>query len=98
SSVTARAGDDGKTDPGIAGGPFQDKAAALQFAALLSLKNHLLSGSVLHRLARIHELGLAEDGATGFFGSPRQLDERGIADRFDDVVVDGHVLKSPVLA
>ena len=97
-AVAARAGDDRKTDAGIASGRFHHEAAGLQFAALLGLEDHPFAGAVLHRLARIHELGLAEDGAAGCFGSPRQLDERRIADRFDDVVVDGHVLKSPVAA
>ena len=35
----------------------------------------------------------AEDGAAGQFGSVLQLDERRVADRFDDVVVNGHVYK-----
>jgi hypothetical protein len=50
-----------------------------------------ISGAVLHRLAGIHELGLAEDVATGFLGSTLQFDQGGVADRFDDVFVDVHV-------
>ena len=89
-AVTARAGDDRKADAGIAGGRFHHQPAGLEFAALLGLEDHPLAGAVLHRLAGIHELGLAEDGAAGQLGSPLQLDQRGVADRFDDVVVDVH--------
>ncbi|MGY4469856.1 hypothetical protein ACVWWK_005565 [Bradyrhizobium sp. LB9.1b] len=38
-----------------------------------------------------HELGLAQDGASGQFGSTLELDQRGVADGFDNVVFDGHV-------
>jgi hypothetical protein len=54
--------------------------------------------TVLHRLARVHELGLAEYGAAGLLGSAFQSDERCIADRFNDAFVDGHVWKLPVIA
>ncbi len=96
SPVSARASDDRKTDAGIARGRLEHQAARLQLAALLGFEDHPFAGAVLHRLAGIHELGLAEDGAAGRLGSPRQLDERRIADRFDDVVVDGHVVEVPV--
>ena len=92
-AVAARAGDDRKADPGIAGGAFHHEAAGLEVAALLGLQDHPFAGAVLHRLAGIHELGLAENGAAGRFGSALQLDERRVADRFDDVVVDVHVLE-----
>jgi hypothetical protein len=42
-------------------------------------------------LSRVHELGLAENGAAGHLRGPLQLDEGRIADRFDDVIVNGHV-------
>ena len=41
------------------------QAAGPQFAALLRLQDHLPAGAVLHRAARIHEFGLAENGAAG---------------------------------
>ena len=92
--VTSRIGDDRKTDPGIARGSFQDQAAGLQIAALLGFEDHLASRAVLHRLAGIHELGLAENGAAGLFGGPLQFDQRSVADCFDDVLVDVHCRKS----
>ena len=41
-AVTARAGDDRKTDSGIAGGRFDHEAAGPEFAALLGLEDHPL--------------------------------------------------------
>ena len=46
--------------------------------------------SILHRLTRIHEFGLAENIATGFFGGTFQFDEGRVADRLDDVIIDVH--------
>ena len=40
--------------------------------------------------ARIQAAGLAEDGAAGQLGSPLQFDQRCVADRLDNVVVDVH--------
>ncbi len=95
-AVAARARDHRKTDAGIPGGRFQHQAAGLEIAALLGFQNHPFAGAVLHRLAGIHEFGLAEDGAAGRLGSVLQLDEWRVADGFDDVFVDGHVWKLPV--
>ena len=89
--VAARARHDRKADAGIAGGRFHHEAAGLEIAALLGFQDHPFAGAVLDRLAGIHELGLAENGAAGRFGGVLQLDQRRVADRFDDVVVDGHV-------
>ena len=91
--VTARAGDHRKTDAGIAGGRFHHEPAGLEVAALLGFQDHPFAGAVLDRLAGIHEFGLAENGAAGRLGSVLELDERRVADRFDDVVVEGHVLE-----
>ena len=38
-------------------------------------------GAVLHGLAGVHELGLAEDGAAGLLGGALELDEGRAADR-----------------
>ena len=89
--VTACIGDDRKTNSCIAGRPLQDQTARLQLATLLGFEDHLPSGAVLDRLARIHELGLAENGAAGLFGSSLQLDQRRVADRFHHVIIDFHI-------
>ena len=74
--VAERAGDDRKTDAGIASGRFHHEPAGFEFTPLLSLQDHPFAGAVLHRLAGIYELGLAENGAAGFLGGPLQFDER----------------------
>jgi hypothetical protein len=94
-AVAARACDQRKADAGVARGAFHHQPAGLEVAALLRLEDHLLAGAVLHRLAGIHELGLAEDGAAGHFGCVLQLDERGIADGFDDVFANMHESEGP---
>ena len=45
---------------------------------------------VLHGLAGIHELRLAQDGAARRLRSAAKLDERRVADRGEDVWLDGH--------
>ena len=67
-AIAARIGDQRKADAGIAGGRLDHQAARAQLAAFLSFKDHLPAGAVLHRTARVHELGLAEDGAAGRLG------------------------------
>jgi hypothetical protein len=94
-AIAARGGDQRKADAGVAGGAFDNEATGLEIAALLRLKDHLLAGAVLHRLARIHELGLAENGATGDFRGAFQFDERRVADGFDDVITNGHEIERP---
>jgi hypothetical protein len=90
-TIAARAGHDRKPDPGIARGRLDNKSTRLEFAALLGFQDHPFAGPVLDRLPGIHEFGLSEDRASGQFGSALQLDQGGVADRFDDVIVDCHV-------
>ena len=90
-TVAARARHDRKPDAGIAGGRFHHETARLELAALLRLQDHPFAGAVLDRLARIHELGLAENGASGQLRGELQLDQRGFADGFDNVDSNGHV-------
>src|SRR6185312_4378572 len=48
-------------------------------------------GAVFDRLAGIEEFGLAENLATGLFGSAIEADQRRIADRADDIFANaGH--------
>src|ERR1700756_2080427 len=41
---------------------------------------------------RVHELGLAQNGAAGRLGDAPELDQRRVADGFDDAVVDLHAV------
>jgi len=86
-----RVGDQRQPDAGIARGALDDGAARAQGAALNGVANDKQRRAVLHRLSRIHELGLAENGAAGGLRCPLQLDERRVAYRLDHVIVDFHV-------
>ena len=83
-AVAARLGDDRQPDAGVAGRPLDDDAAGLQKPALLGVADDEQRRAVLHRLAGIEELSLAEDGASGFLGRAFELDQRRVADRIDD--------------
>ena len=89
-AIAARARDQREPDAGVAGGAFDHQAAGLELAAPLRLQDHLAGRAVLHRAAGIHELGLAEDRAAGRLGRPLELDQRRIADGFDDAVAGLH--------
>ena len=93
-AVAAGVRDDGEADAGVAGRRLDDEAAGLELAALLGFEDHLPPGAVLHRLAGVHELGLAEDRAAGLLRGAAEPDQRRVADRGDDVVADGHGLEA----
>ncbi len=67
--------------------------AGLDLAALFGLQDHLARGAVLHRLAGIHELGLAQDGAAGGLRGTLERDQRRMTDGLDDSVADLHLEK-----
>src|SRR6185312_13442772 len=71
-------------------GPLDDDAAGLQGAAGLGVLDDAPGRTVLDRPAGIEEFGLAENGAAGQLRRPFQLDERGVADGFDEVISDLH--------
>jgi hypothetical protein len=71
-------------------GMTMSEPARLEVAAPLRLQDHLLRRSILHGLARVHELGLAQDGAAGRLRRAPELDQRRVADCFRNSVADGH--------
>ncbi len=83
-------GHDSQADAGISGGSFDDGAAGLQVALGDGIPDDEQGGAVFHRLAGIHELGLAQNGAAREFRGLSQADEGGIADGGNDVVLDIH--------
>ena len=89
-AVAARIGDQREPDAGIASGRFHHQSAGAQLAALLGFQDHLPAGAILHRAARVHELGLAENGAAGRRGGAFQLDQWRMADGLNDAVADLH--------
>ena len=93
-AIAARVGDEREPDAGVAGGGLDHEPARLELAALFRLEDHLPRRPILHRLARIHELGFAEDGASGRLRRAHELDQRRIADGGNDAVVDLHVFRA----
>ena len=93
-AIAAGIGDERKPDAGVAGGALDHQPAGLDLAALFRLQDHLARGAVLHRLAGIHEFGLAQDGAAGGLGGALERDQRRVADGFDDSVADLHWVRS----
>src|SRR5262249_39874189 len=89
-TVAARIGDQCEANAGVAGGRLDDEPAGTPFAALFRFHDHLPAGAIFQRAARVHEFGLAEDGASGRLGSALKLDERCVADGFDNAVTDLH--------
>ena len=89
-AISPRIGDERKADAGIARGCLDNEAARAQLAALFRLQDHLPAGAVLHRAAGVHELSLAEDRASRRLRCALQLDERRVADCFNNAVADLH--------
>src|SRR5262249_27839055 len=90
SPIAAGIGDQRQPDAGIAGSAFDDHATRSDIAAFFRFENHLARRSILHRLARIHELGLAKDRAAGGLRYPMELDQGRIADRLNNTVLHLH--------
>jgi hypothetical protein len=88
--IPERVGDDRKPDAGIARRSLDDDAAGPERAALDRVHDDEQRGAILDRLARVHELGLAQNGAPGELGRMLELDQRRLADRLDDTVADLH--------
>ena len=88
-AVAAGVADEGEADAGVAGGALDDGAAFAQGAALFGVDDDGEARAVFYGAARVHELGFAEDGASGRFRGSAQLDQRRVADRLTQVVLPG---------
>ena len=86
-AIAARVADQREADAGVAGGALDDGAAGLQHAALLGVGDDVEAGAILHRAARVHELGLAQDVAAGGLRGAAQPDQRRLADRRRQVLL-----------
>ncbi len=89
-AIAERLGDHRQPDAGIAGRAFDDDAARLQQSLLLGVADDVERGAILDRLAGVEELRLAENGAAGRLGGALELDQRRVADGFEDGGVEGH--------
>ena len=85
-----RVADERKADAGIARGSLDDGAARLQGPPLDRILDDEQGGAVLDRLAGVHELGLAEDGAARLLGRALQPNQGRAADRIDETLSNWH--------
>ncbi len=79
-TIAQRLGNHGQADARIPCRPFDNDAARPQKPSLFCIADDEEPGTILHRLPRIHEFGLAENLAACFLRGPLQADQRGIAD------------------
>src|SRR5262249_7832159 len=86
-------GQERESDGGVPGGRRDHQRARLDLSALFRLQNDLARGTVLHRLARVHEFGLAQDGALRRGGGALEHDQRRMADGVDDSVPSLHFVR-----
>jgi hypothetical protein len=89
-AVAERLRHQGKADAGIAGGAFDDRAAGLKLPLPLGGTDDPQRRAVLHGLARIQELRLAENLAAGRIRCALQPDQRRLSDEVDDGACNRH--------
>ena len=64
---THGAGHDGEANAGVAGGSFDNGAAGFQLSLGDGIADDEQGGAILHRLAGVHEFGLAQNRAAREF-------------------------------
>ncbi len=74
-------------DAGVAGGRLEDRLAGADRALLLGVLDQRAGDAVLDRAGRVVRLELGPDAHARLGREARQLDERRVADRLDDVAV-----------
>ena len=85
-----RGPDQREPDAGIASRALDDGPARLQLAARDGVADDEQRGAILDRLARVHELGLAEDVAARRLGDGLEPHEGGIADEPGKIVITSY--------
>src|SRR5690606_34086270 len=89
-AVAARVADMGDADAGVAGGALDHGATWLEDTARLGVEHDPARAAILHRSARIHELGLGEDLATGFPAQALQAQQRRVTHCIDETLAQTH--------
>lgn len=83
-------GDDGQADARVAAGRLHDRAAGLEFAALLGGLDHAQRDAVLHRPAGVEVLDFGQDRRLNACRHIAQPHQRGVADKTDHRIVELH--------
>jgi hypothetical protein len=81
-------------DSGIPRRAFDNRAARLQLTLRDGILNDVERRPVLDRLAGVHKLGLAQNGAARDLGSPLQLEKRRISDGIGKIEMNAHWVRS----
>ena len=89
-AIALAAADQGETEPGIAGGGFDDGAAGLEAPVGLRRLDHGARRAVLDRAGRIRALELEKQPARTTVDA-RDLDERRVADEIEHRGHDGSI-------
>ncbi len=75
---------------GVSGGGFNDRSSTFDQAVALGCVEHFDPDSVLDGAAGIEEFGFHENLRTNPAGEARKLDQWGIADELQDIVIGFH--------
>src|SRR5579863_2131458 len=79
-----------EADARVPRGALHHGASRLEHATPLGVLNDVKRRAVLHRTARVHELGFAENLAAGLLAERREPDERRVADAADKTLLCAH--------
>ncbi len=90
--------DDREPDTGVARRALDDGRAGGELATGLGRLDDPEGRAVLHRTARVHELGLGQDFAAGELRQAPEAHQRGVADEMGDSVEAAHGDKIPGFA
>src|SRR5689334_19375886 len=85
-----RIADDRQSDAGVPGGAVDDQSPLAQLALFDRIHDDSERRAVLDGLSRVHEFGLAEDGAAGVLRDSAKLDQRRVPDRLERAWPDVH--------
>ena len=86
-AVALAPADHRQRDAGVARGRLEDDRVLVQAAARLEVLDQVLGDAILDRAGRVEHLELGEDAHVGVRRHARDLDQRRVADRLEDVAV-----------
>src|ERR1700693_4577197 len=83
-----------ETDAGVARRSLDHRAARTQNTPLFRVEHDPFRRTILHRTARIHEFGLAQDLAAGFVAQRAQPNQGRVANRTGKTITHVHQISS----
>ncbi len=89
-AITTRGADMRQPDAGVAGGALHHRAAGLEHTTPLGVLDDIERRAVFHRSARIQELRLTENFASGLRAELCKPDQRRVADAAGETILYIH--------